>query len=353
MKYVRWFGILTLLVALMGLVALPQAVYAQESNVEPNSGPPGTEFAFFATGFEGGEQVGVWINNPDGTISEIVDENGDIFVFNANEDGRADWFVTIAPDTPPGFYGMVAQGIDSGYTVTISFEVTAGAPPAEPPPAPEPPAEVEVTYNVEPNSGPAGTKFAYFATGFESGEQVGVWLNTPDGSVDEITDANGDVFILYANDNGRADWSVVIVPDAAPGFYSMVARGVDSGVEVVIPFEVTPGPPPAEPPSPETPTDGSADFNVEPNVGPPGTEFAFFATGFEGGEQVGVWINNPDGSVSEIVDANGDVFVLNANDNGRADWFVTIAPDTPPGFYGMVAQGVDSGVTVVIPFEVE
>ncbi len=235
MSGVRWFGgLVAVLLLLVGLVAVPPAAYAQDANVEPNVGPSGTEFAFFATGFDDNEQVGVWINNPDGSISEIIDEDGDEFVVFANNEGRADWFTTVTG--PDGFYGMVARGVDSGYEVVIPFQLSSGADaPVPPPPSPD-----VLDANVEPNAGPAGTEFAFFAEGFESGEQVGVWINAPDGSVFSVLDGDGDVLALFANDEGRADWTVTSPSDAPPGFYSMVANGLDSGYEVVIPFEILP-----------------------------------------------------------------------------------------------------------------
>jgi hypothetical protein len=68
---------------------------------------------------------------------------------------------------------------------------------------------------------------------------------------------------------------------------------------------------------------------------------------------VGVWINAPDGSVISLADSEGGTFVAKANDNGVASWTATLASGTPPGFYTMVAQGIDSGILHTIPFEIQ
>jgi hypothetical protein len=127
------------------------------------------------------------------------------------------------------------------------------------------------------------------------------------------------------------------------GTWEMVAEGEDSGTTWVIPFEVESGLPESGAPAPRI-TDG--DYAVEPPVGPPGTEFEFFATGFESNELVGFWLNAPDGS---IVDIEGKA---DANDNGRVDWSWESPDDTMRGTWEMVVRGVDSNLEQVISFEV-
>ncbi|MCG8350095.1 MAG: hypothetical protein MI924_20200 [Chloroflexales bacterium] len=224
MKMVRWFGMFAVVLALVVFVA-PQAAYAQSANVEPSVGPPGGGFAFAAEGFNAGEQVGVWLNNPDGAVSDIIDANGEIFVLFADDTGRADWSVFLANDAPSGFYQMVAFGVKSKVEIVIPFEVREGAP-------------LPVNYTVEPVAGPSGTEFVFAAGGFLPNERLGVWTNNPDGTVSDILDANGDVFMLFADDDGVAVWSVFV--QDIPGVYQMVVFGLESGVQVVIPFEVTP-----------------------------------------------------------------------------------------------------------------
>jgi hypothetical protein len=220
---------------MVSLVALPQAAQAQEGvGVEPEVGPPGTEFFFYADGFEPNEQVGVWINNPDGSVSSIVSgDQGNIFLQFADSDGSVDWYTTMSPDTPAGYYTMVAQGVESGVTHLIGFIID---PSAARQPGRTPPSDADA--GVEPEVGPPGSSFAFFAEGFIGGEQVGIWINNPDGSVSRVLNEDGEDALVFADKDGIAAWVVTMSEGSPPGFYSMVAFGVDSGISHVIPYEI-------------------------------------------------------------------------------------------------------------------
>jgi 5-hydroxyisourate hydrolase-like protein (transthyretin family) len=326
MKQARLLTILALLVALAGLVAAPQPAQAQEVGVTPPYGGPGTEFAFFADGFEPNRRVAYWVNFPDGTI----DADQDLYAVSANNDGRADWMWEAPDNAQPGGYLMVAEG-QEGTTRTIPFEIRA----SEGTPAAAPPAEADV--NVNPTFGPPGTEFDFFAEGFEPNRRVAYWVNFPDGTID----SDESLYAVSANNDGRADWSWEAPGNAPAGQYTMVARG-QNDVEHVIPFEVRAGSgtPGAEPPA-------GTNAEVTPNVGSPGTEFAFFAEGFEGNRRVAYWVNLPDGTI----DSDESLYAVSANRDGRADWTWEAPGDAPAGQYTMVARG-QNGLEHVIPFEV-
>lgn len=206
-------------VIISGLIGMPSLASAQEgsSNVTPGVGPAGARFAFFADGFDKNEQVGVWLNTPDGKVMDAKVEQ----LNSANEDGRADWFWRAPTDAQLGTWQMVARGVDSEVQSVISFQIASGELPAQ-------------DANVTPNVGPAGARFAFFASGFDKNEEVGVWLNAPDGSV-----MDADVEELdSANEDGRADWFWTAPTNAQPGMWQMVARGADSEVQSVISFEI-------------------------------------------------------------------------------------------------------------------
>ncbi len=200
-------------------------------------------------------------------------------------------------------------------------------------------AQDNATSNVNPRVGMPGTRFAFVAFGFNSDEQVGVWVNTPSGTPmaikpEKLNGANGD---------GRADWFWTAPDDAARGTWQMLAHGVDSGVERVIYFEVG-----GEATAPQ-PTATSDNSNVDPKAGAPGTRFAFVAFGFNGDEQVGVWVNTPSGTPMTIKPEK----LNGANGDGRADWFWTAPGDAARGTWQMVAHGVDSGVERIIYFQIQ
>jgi hypothetical protein len=188
---------------------------------------------------------------------------------------------------------------------------------------------------VQPGVGAPGTTFAFFATGFDS-EQVGYWLNAPNGEVittDEKVNTN----------DGRADWNWEAPDDAMVGVWQMVARGEESDVERIIPFEIRLGAPATGPSG--QPIE-NPDYAVEPVIGSPGTQFSFYARGFEDGEKVGYWLNAPDG---RVVSTDEQATV---NNDSRADWDWTSPSDAMVGVWQMVVRGVESDRQVVIQFEI-
>lgn len=224
MKFGRLFGMMALLLALVSVTVAPQRAAAQESDaaVTPPVGGPGTEFAFFATGFDDDERVGLWLNDPNNSVVRIDQE------VDANNDGRADWTWSSPANAQPGIWQMVAQGIDSDVMQVIPFEISASAPVSGTPGE----TITDAEFGVNPTVGAPDTTFDFFATGFDSEENVGYWLNAPDGSVVSTESEVG------ANDDGRADWSWTAPSDAQLGVWQMVARGIDSGREQVITFEI-------------------------------------------------------------------------------------------------------------------
>jgi hypothetical protein len=182
---------------------------------------------------------------------------------------------------------------------------------------------------VSPAAAPPDTTFQFFATGFQAFEPVNYWVSLPDGNV------VGDVrYEVEADAAGQADWSWKVPRRSIPGFWLMVGRGRESGIERAIPFEVL--------------DNGSAEplISVEPPEGGPETRFRFFARGFDDDERVSYWLIMPDGSTLGEED-----WRTNAND-GRARWSWK-SPDNPvPGRWGMVARGNDSQRERVVFFTI-
>ncbi len=116
--------------------SLPPIPASINASVTPDSGPPGTTFLFDATGFEPGEQVGIWITAPDGST------------FDAGLQGRANDAGSIIDDNialetddsfPDGIWSFNAEGVNSGNAAIGYFRIartgTGGTP------SPAPPAE--------------------------------------------------------------------------------------------------------------------------------------------------------------------------------------------------------------------
>lgn len=214
----------------------PPDISADEHNVQPRQGHPGTTFAFYATGFDEEETVDVWLNVPDGQVIDAdVSE-----LYEASPTGRADWRWTAPDGAVPGWWQMVAQGRDSGVVHVIHFEISPGVGTYEPPET----DEIE-RYNVEPEAGPPGTTFAFYATGFDveeeveeaenaEAEDVEIWVESPDWVRSEVERDN----LYVAPPSGRVDWTWTAPANAQRGIWHMVIVGEESQLKHVIPFEV-------------------------------------------------------------------------------------------------------------------
>src|SRR5690606_10741254 len=121
--------------------------------VTPDRGPPGTTFRFDVAGFEPGETIVYFAENPDRTPQE----QRTTAVADAN--GAASWEFTppIDPATRVGAWHMSAYGETSRRELVVGFMVTA--PDARP-------------ATVTPTSGGPGTVFRFSAEGFARKEQV-------------------------------------------------------------------------------------------------------------------------------------------------------------------------------------
>jgi hypothetical protein len=192
--------------------------------------------------------------------------------------------------------------------------------------------------SVEPPAGPPGTTFTFRASGFNSSEQMGVWLIQPDGSNRRLGDEVSDVR-KFADEEGNLEWTWTPDSLAPGGEWEAVARGDVSRVTVSIPFTVQ-NDIGSQPPT---------SWFVEPPAGTAGTTFTFVgrSSGFIPGEQVGSWFIQPNGEPFNVdqgmsVDPNGQIFRI---------W------QAPEGAYGgewiFRAVGVSSRYNIDMPFYIE
>lgn len=307
------------------------------STVSPDLGPPGTRFTFVAEGFAPNELVRVSVRTPDGGVIRFTDDRGlDVPVF-ADAGGNATWSFNAPTSTPDGVYIAEAVNVSAQIRRRLGFIVQAGSVPTELA-APQPGAGV----TVRPEIGPPGTLFSFRAVGFQPIERVAIWLHSPEGSVSDLSADIGGSSEHFADRSGDLQWIVGTKAITADGRYVAVAVGASSGVTRVAAFTVRRGAVQAQP----APTDN---ITVAPVVGPPGTSFAFTASGFLSNESVGIWIHRPDGSVSTVtVDGKS----VKANQIGIAIWSITAGSGLVDGVYSMVAQGLTSTQVRVVRFEI-
>ncbi len=176
----------------------------------------------------------------------------------------------------------------------------------------------------------AGHEIHFYGYGFNPDEWVSTWATTPREAV--VTGKN-----VRVKDEGELSFSFKVPEEAESGQWSMTVRSEESNMLVITYFQVLGRDP------------SIADYQAaaSPPVAPPGTEFAFAATGFDDEEDVSYWITAPDAHVYEAFPKGAE-----SNDDGRVDitWF---APHyAPQGTWVITMQGYDSDVARAIPFDV-
>lgn len=188
----------------------PPAPATPDANMFPAAGRPGTRFVFFAAGFAPDDPIGFFLTAPDGEETLIAVEQPRIF------NGRVDWAWTAPDNAAPGVWRFRVRGGNSRLEQTIAFTIERPA----------------ATVGVTPGRSRAGALFQFFAEGLQGREGVIFWVNRPDGRTEKATAER------VAINDGRAEWSWIAPDDAPPGQWSMVVRGVSSGIERVVLFEI-------------------------------------------------------------------------------------------------------------------
>src|SRR6185503_5688091 len=121
------FSWIMLIGILAGLMLAPTASAAPTATVNPQSGPPGTRFLFFAEGFAADEPISIWLNAPNGQVIAAEDRALD----HSSATGAATWTWTAPSDAPLGSWQMVAHGRRSGNELVIPFTIGQATAPSE------------------------------------------------------------------------------------------------------------------------------------------------------------------------------------------------------------------------------
>ena len=207
-----------LIIALLALLALPDAALAQSFTLTPEqpSVAAGQTIGFVGTGFERDEKVAIWATAPDQTVI------GGDFAFAKGDEGRIEFGFKVPKDSIGGRWSLTAYGFVTKTPVIATFEVQGRDPTTATPQA-----------SVAPSSGAPGTQFAFAALGFRSKEKVSYWFTGPDG---KIYDAypEGD----KANSDGRVDITWRAPADAIHGIWVITIQGLRSNIARGVPFEI-------------------------------------------------------------------------------------------------------------------
>jgi hypothetical protein len=233
-----------LIVAPDGVLTDPNVIdSAPQAAIEPRSGGVGSMFRAHASGFRGGERISIWLNTPNGVAAVPHD-------LVANGNGEV-WPEFSSSGLAAGGYGLVIYGQESTQTLVVPFTVGAAAAP-QPADAAQPAAAVPLVSleplglwgasvpatsappqpaaNIEPKNASAGTQFHAYAGGFQAGEPVSIWLNTPGG----VQALDGS---FTANSAGEV-WPEFPSAGLAPGSYGLVIYGRSGGQTLVVPFAI-------------------------------------------------------------------------------------------------------------------
>ncbi|HYP19359.1 MAG TPA: S-layer homology domain-containing protein [Chloroflexia bacterium] len=179
----------------------------------------GDEFKMAAGIFEPGEVVSVYLTGPDGKVYpvEIADDEE-----TANSEGIVGP-ASVATDSsmPPGIWRVTAEGTASQHIIWTYFKLIPPGPISNPACQDIPPSE-DMTVGPS-NCAPAGTEFSFEGSGFQPGENVGMYVTAPDGSV------IGAPFEIQADEEGNAGGVTLNTNSSFPqGIYTATMEGTDS-----------------------------------------------------------------------------------------------------------------------------
>ncbi len=284
-----------------------------ERRVEPVVGAPGTRFNVVVGGLIPGEEAGSWLNTPSGTQVDATS------YLKADAAGVVRWSWVAPVGAEAGRWQVVTRGLDSRIMVVLDLTVTGAN--AAPTPVPSPLAQVS------PASGQPQSTFFFSVSGFSTKErEISYWFVDAEGKPIRTDEK------IEVTSEGTASWRWKAPRLAAPGVWTMTARGTRSGLEVSLPFTIL---------VPDPPTS-----SVTPGAGPAGTRFSFRATGLNVIERMDTWVERPDGSIT------AGTFGVRADGDGVAVWTWLAPADAVSGTWIMVAEGRDTDLIFRIPFRI-
>lgn len=169
-------------------------------------------------------------------------------------------------------------------------------------------------------------------SGFSPGETVSVWITYPDFSVfgvaEVLTNGDGSFNFPYLPDFLGATFTPT-------GRYTYTARGQNSGREVYATIDVAIDQ--APPPSP------NVSLSVTPGRDSQGAYFVFRGRGYGGGEEVAIWLRNPNNTVTDL----GRVV---AGPLGEMEYVLYLG-GAPVGRYALTARGISTSANGIAEFD--
>lgn len=322
-------------------VPLPVSAGVSPSNCITQGTPITLDFF----GFQPNEEVGFWLNAPDGSVVGTVE------TLELDSSGSLLGVPIETAELDLGIWFFVMQGTESGHQSIAYFKVlpagSQGGGQSGPAPAEfcaDAPAPVNA--NILPaNCVYLGTGLTIEIFGFQPGEPVGFWFTAPDGSV-AGTDEPPRI-----NDTGAASLPLNTA-GLIPGLWSLTFQGTQSNHTSVIYFKLI-DPATAIPVNPNDPCLGiqpPQNATVEPSTCVTrGEQLVIDIFGFTPGEQIVQTTTAPTGETFVGAD------VYTTGPDGKPDIGGRLAFPTgvyEPGLYRIVFEGQASGHAAIVSFKV-
>lgn len=245
-----------------------------ELGITPKAGPPGTTFLLTGAYHIPYSRVNI-------CIAPCSTQGNYIKSVYADAKGNIAAFLYSFPTTLPGQYAIETQDCNcrqGSATLTIGEEVTA-------------------TLQVDPTSGPPGTKFNFTGASFQ-----------PNDNQIRATLGNEELGTVSSNDQGAVAFSLTAAPSIPAGSYTLTLTD-SSGRSATATFSIV---------APQTDAPG---LTVTPASGPPGTNFSFTAQNFTPAQ------------AADLLLGGQVVGQLTPNDAGGATFNIQTKTDIAPGKY--------------------
>lgn len=208
----------------------------------------------------------------------------------------------------------------------------------------------------------SGTMLTVTGTAYGDSEDIGFWINVPSGTVisnaslgqtDSYVDGTVIPLDAMASTDAGGNFSYSFDTTGLPdGNYSLVAHGLDSHIDQVLPFTIS----------------GSALQKVSVTIQgdstvAAGTVLSIKGVSYGDSEPVGFWINAPSGTAISNASLgqtdtylDGSVIPLDAMAQTDAAGTFTYSLDTtglPSGSYSLVSHGLDTHTDQVVFFTIK
>lgn len=343
----------------LGLLATPAQAAGAKCWSDPTSGPPGTSFYIWCSGFSPNIHVNVYVVEPDGRAVSAAQITG----FTSNV-GGASILTDLAGNA--AFWWHSAGGGNQGFAHQIGtwtwvvHELGPGNTVV---------AQGTTSVTIESVAAPlSGAKlyastsdwmtWSFTGSGFARDETVNVWVSLPancsgrlnveaaladEPAIQGLFDGFVGPSNVKADEGGNIAFTIVFSSRACRGFYTVSARALGSGAGAEVTIEVRGG---------SVAESVGASLTVVPDsVDALNSNITLLGSGFGASTVVNCWATRPDGRTFKVGDVKTDAggsFALTAHASGM-DSFAPYASEEP-GWWAATCRAPSNGTTAIARF---